>query len=624
MSFAFLSLAQFLALFGASAGVIVALYFMRRRKKAIVPSLLIWQRLQLKAHAGSFFRRFVWLFSLLAHLLFLLLLLLALAEPRPSAPGAGRLIALVIDASASMQVRLPAPSKETVLDRAKSRARDLANSLAPGDKMLVIKIADVPSVAAPLSSDRSLLERGISSITATDVPGNLAEALEAASALSAPDLLEGRKFEVVVISDGRFSPADRELLGLLVDGRRQVLPEGAAFYYLQMGARADNIGIGGRALEPSAGDPFSFDLSVEVRNFSASGEAARFELALYKESRKLESAWLELGPGERLVRTFTVPGEIGKPARCSIALNWPDSFEADNVAYFSLPPVGPIRVLSDSLGSGRLESALALYPGVKLARSRAILPGYDLYVINRAFGEASPPGHAVYLVSGKPLPLRRLKAIEKRSAHPLLRGLDLRDWNVTRAFELRLRDGDQVLLQAGEVPLVIAREDDSGRKRLIINFPLESSDLPRRADFPVLLANTLAWFGLAADPDSLNSRTGSVRLSSSLFSPGSEIEVAVRREAAPIVAIYDGERIRFRAEGSGFYEINSRGGPCFLAANLASGSESDLGEELQQASGMAAPLVTDRGGTELWVYLAVAALLLGALEWLAYHRGLTV
>lgn len=142
MSFAFLSLAQFLALFGASAGAIIALYLMRRKKRAIVSSLLTWQRLRLKAHAGSFFRRFVWLFSLSAHLLFLLLLLLALAEPRPAAPGAGRLIALVMDASASMQASLPAALKETALDRAKARARDLANRLAPGD------------IAAPFRSSR--------------------------------------------------------------------------------------------------------------------------------------------------------------------------------------------------------------------------------------------------------------------------------------------------------------------------------------------------------------------------------------------------------------------------------------------------------------------------------------
>ena len=101
-------------LLGALAAPLVALYFLKlRRKRVEVPSVLLWQAFQKSERLATPFQRFRNNLLLWLQLLALALLVLAFARPylQTDVPVA-RSVVLVVDTSASMGATSSASSSE--------------------------------------------------------------------------------------------------------------------------------------------------------------------------------------------------------------------------------------------------------------------------------------------------------------------------------------------------------------------------------------------------------------------------------------------------------------------------------------------------------------------------------
>src|SRR5215467_1504282 len=139
MYFLNLSLAQFLAVFGAVAAVSVALYLLdRSRRRLTVSTLRFWVAAEQPSVVARR-RRIQQPWSLILQLLSMALLLLALAELHFGAAGpAGRDHVLILDTSAWMGATVAAPAgppagarpgARRLMDAARARALQYVRAL---------------------------------------------------------------------------------------------------------------------------------------------------------------------------------------------------------------------------------------------------------------------------------------------------------------------------------------------------------------------------------------------------------------------------------------------------------------------------------------------------------------
>jgi len=217
-----------------------------------------------------------------------------------------------------------------------------------------------------------------------------------------------------------------------------------------------------------------------------------------------------------------------------------------------------------------------------------------------------------------------------------MRWVTLSDVNIDQSLVLapdRLR-GEIALASSVRDPIIAARRD-GGRKLVVFGYALAATDMTLRVGFPLLLVNTLDWFA-GESTELVTTYVTGQRQRVPLDSAAAVTEVTVvgpdrTPTPAPVV---DGVA-SFYAHKAGFYTLTAVAPPgapptpaLELAANLSSPAESAIAPVPDLALGgkkIAAPeaFAVSRS-QKLWVYLILAAALLLGLEWITYHRRITV
>jgi hypothetical protein len=186
---------------------------------------------------------------------------------------------------------------------------------------------------------------------------------------------------------------------------------------------------------------------------------------------------------------------------------------------------------------------------------------------------------------------------------------------------------------------IIAAKREGRRKILAFGFSLPSNgrdsatDLPMRVAFPMLLVNTLDWFA-GDQADLLTTYPTGQRERVPLDGVVGATEAEVKGPDGTIThtPVIDG-LATFYGQKVGYYDLTAKanGKPLAsinLAANLASASESDIapsssltlgGKKLEAPEALA---ITH--SQKLWIYLLLLATGLIIMEWVTYHRRITV
>ncbi|MFN3346861.1 MAG: hypothetical protein ACK42E_03515 [Candidatus Bipolaricaulaceae bacterium] len=119
----------------------------------------------------------------------------------------------------------------------------------------------------------------------------------------------------------------------------------------------------------------------------------------------------------------------------------------------------------------------------------------DLFVVVSTHVSEGPPGPCL-VVNGSLPELAKLGEEEagplRAAASPLLTHLSLAEWRLSRVTRYALPSGAEVLLWAGETPLLFLWEGREGR-RAALALDLARSNLPLLPDFPILVRHLLAW-----------------------------------------------------------------------------------------------------------------------------------
>lgn len=619
---------------GALAGsAVVVFYILRlRRRPVAVPFSKIWQRILRDKEATSLFSQLKRLLSLLLQLTLLALMLLALGDPRTSANIVeARNIVVLVDASASMQAVDVSPTR---VGAAKERVRAMVRGLSGSDRMLLAQMDAATTPLTTLTSDVAELEAGLAAVQATDAAADFARGLRFAA-----DTLRGLPFpEIIVVSDGA--------LGDPVDAQGPVHLGDIKLSYLPVGERSRNAAITGFSVRRYPLDKARYEVMLEVTNTSET--PMDVELSLLGDAQLIDLSRLRLGPKEKLPRFYPNLSGASRTLEAKIALadGTHDDLPADDHAYALLPERRRARVQVVTAGNMYLEAALLLdeYLDVTtIPPSRYPAKGhFDVTIFDGvAPVVAADSGSLLYLnPTGTLVPFEVGKQLndddkdyqlgfdELDAKNPLLRYTSMSDVHIARAHALKGGKDDKVVARSFKGPLLIQGRR-GGVKFVALGFDVRDSDLPLRVAWPLFLLNTINDF-VEEDTSYISSfRTGTVwNIPASSAAETATLELPTGEKRT--IPVKDGRAV-FLGQRAGFYKIST--GPSaeetsMFAANLSDVVESSIkpAPSLAIDGRAATPVGEFKVGVrrEVWIYLLLAVLVLTTLEWLTYHRRITV
>ncbi len=638
-----------LAVGGAAAALVVTLYILKLKRRPVpVPFSRLWERILRDKEATSLFSQLKRLLSLLLQLALLALLLLALGDPRTAQNLVeGRNVVVLVDASASMQATDVSPTR---LDEGKRQLTDVVRGLGGSDRMIIAQMDAAVTPLSTLTNEVSELEGALAAIKPSETRADFPRALRFAT-----DTLRGLPNpEIIVVSDGA--------LGQAVDPLGAVDLADTKLSFISVGEGSKNAAITGFSVRRYPLDKSRYEVMLEVTNTGK--EDLDLDLVLCGDGSLTDTTRLRLKAGERLPRFYpnlsgasrtleaklagVVSGSDPAPDPCKPgALVGGDDLPADDVAYALLPERRRSRIQVVTTGNMYLEAALLLdeYLDVTMVSPKRY-PADGKFDVTIFDGVAPPPapgsGHIFYLnPSGKDVPFTVDKEIlddnpnaplgfdELDEKHPILRYTELSGAHVWRAHLLKPEKEDKVVGASVRGPMLIAGRR-AGYKFVALGIDLRDTDLPVMISWPLLLLNVINDF-VEEDTGYISSfATGTVWR----IPAPSQLETATLVDPSGVertVPVQDGRAV-YLGQRSGIYTVRAGTDAdkyeTMFAANLVDPQESRIEPQKELAVGetKAGEVSGFTVGVrrEIWAYLLFAVIAISVIEWLTYHRRVTV
>ncbi len=629
MVFTGLPLATLLPLAALAAGLVVVFYVLKlRRRPVAVPFARMWERILRDQEASELFSRLKRLLSLLLQLVLLALLLVALGDPRlAESLVEGRSTVVLVDTSASMKAVDVAPSR---LAAARAEVRRLVQGLASADRLLVARMDATVAPLSTMTDDVAALEAAADALTATDTRADLARGLTFAL-----DALRGLpRPEIVVVGDGAYGD---------LEAVRARVPLGEVpVRFIPVGKEQRNVAITQFSVRRYPLDKARYEALLEVTN--TNDRPAEVELTLLGDGDVVDVTRLKLGPRERLPRFYADLAGASRTIEATLALVGDDRdfLPADDHAYALMPERRRARVLVVTPGNTYLEAALLLdeYLDVTLVEPGRYPPAgtFDVTI----FDGVAPPlaagtGASLYLdppAEGSPVAHERaldevfgFDVWDKKS--PLVRWMAMGDIQVASGHTLRPAPGDKVVGASEHGPILVAGTR-AGRPFVALGFDPRRSDLVLRVAWPLFVLNVIDHF-VQEDARYISSyRTGEVwRIPTPSGASVAELRDPSGRTRP--VPVQHGRAVHF-GDQAGFYELVVAGDPepvrTGFAANLVDLAESEIAPRAELTLGAPPPPprtpLAPGIRQHLWIYLLLAVIVLSLLEWITYHRRVTV
>jgi hypothetical protein len=604
--------------FSALYGVLVVFYLReRRRRREVVPSLLLWNALQEDTLRG---RRFAPDLLFYLRLLLLTVLIAALARPFVSSDAetttsAQRQI-LVLDVSASMQAR---EALGTRFSRALERAREVVAEARPEAEIMVIHGGRTPEVAVDFTRDRARVLRALRDTVPTDTGGDIALAVHLAR-------------------NARARSDVPTAIHVLTDVPRAELPAAAAHdvNLFQVGENDDNAGI--ETLQVSQGrfqGPLSAHAYVVVENFA------------HRERHGVLTVDLDESVVHR--KGFTLPPrasqgfllrDFPRAGRVTARLDGRDALPADDVASAWIRPVRPVDLVLVSPPSPLVAELREVADGspalrLKVVEPDAPLPPADIVVYHGFVPPAWGASNALFLyppAENALLPVagdaEAVEVLDWNERHPALRTLQpLNALPLRRARIVNPPPWTETLLSSRsperEFPLAFAGERH-GRRFACLTFDVAAEKLlaPDNIDLLLLFMSLLSWLAPEGHP-TLVVNTGDV----------TRVDTLVPQASVFRVEDPKGNRLDLSADAPfleplfvGEYRVTSNGDSASVFANFFDPRESDIGRATTDTVPVVAqdtdvvPPQARRGLREFAVWLYAMAVFLLLAEWMVSER----
>ena len=596
MRFAFLPGLAGAAVLALVAAIVVGLYLLRPPpQRMVLASTLLWERVLQRTRGAS--QRWRWWLSLLLSTLIALAVAAAWLRPeRDAANGAAnRPVVLVIDNSPTMGA-LRADGRTRLAHAVDAARRELAPSAG---RFMVL---DTMRMLGPAGfTDAARAAARLDELKpASGVTPRFPELAALPPAIETPD--------VVFVTDG-VAP-----IAVPADVRTVPVFEPAA-----------NTGITAFDVRSLPADPTQIEAFVEVGN--AATVAMKVTVRVSGAGHDPVARAITVPARGFASVTLPVSGFSGGALRAG--LDAPDdALAADDEAFAFLPFNRTLSVALVTTGNAPLERALRLDPRVRLtvlAPSQfARRAGFDAYVLDRFAPPNAPAAPVLAIappkVSWLPAPgavRTGIAATSWKSADPVFENVSLADVQIERAQPFVAPSGVDVLARADD-GAVLAVAGAASPRKVALAFAIQASSFASQASFPVFVSNALAW--LTSEETPVAKSVGPVNLPMA--------RASVRGlEAGPMDTRFVPGATLFTASAPDFFTAESQGRRVRVLVNVLDPAVTDINASrlAAQAPATVADDASDGpSGVDAWqVLLAIAGALM-LLEWLTYHRRVTV
>ena len=470
---------------------VIAMYLLKlRRDEAVVPSTLLWTRLVADVEANAPWQQLRRSLLLLLQLLLVVILAMLAARPFVERPaGLARDIVLVMDTSASMGATDVVPDRLTA---AKQAAIGALRDLPTGGKVSLIAAGRSARIVVNESTDLARVRQAIEGVEVSQGTGDLGDALELASKLSA----RSGDAQVLVATDAALAtpPTGR------VAARIKVLP---------VGRDRKNQAIVAMAVRTS---PSAVSRSVFVSVANVDLERASRRLELWGDGSLLEvrdvaleaqaRADVIIDDIDREVRTVEVRLVGSDPA----VITAPDQLAVDDRAWAVIPPDRTREILIVGSGDPYLETALSFLPDTLLFTVppdrypqdavRSDGTAWDLIIFEGTLPTALPRAPILAIAPPRTSDLGEVGGKLANPGigtldpdEPVLRFVDLSTTHIAEATRLTTPDWARTIIPGPRGAPLLYAGTRAGLPSAVLAFEPRRSDLPLQVAFPILLAN---------------------------------------------------------------------------------------------------------------------------------------
>lgn len=519
----------------ASLPALAAIYILRHKfRRRQVSSLLLWRFQVQSKEGGAKVHRLQLPLLFFLELLALLLLVVAAAGPHWKLAQSTRPLIVVLDDSFSMRA---VSGGESAQARARAALQKLYRFQPPPSTRLILAGREPQLLGAPArnwSEVNKLLSQWTCWSPEAAIDAGITRATE----------LGKQQANILVLTD--HPPADSKINNNRLEWR-------------SFGAAVPNIAIVNASRSANGDDDRCL---IEVANLSATAQGA--SLAVLTSTNTGQRTEVALAAGERKRFVFNVPAATPMlTAQLS-----EDALAEDNRAQL-LPPIRKrVRVQVALTNSALTELVDRTLAATGLRASISDDPELIIH-----YTDGSPNDQAWSL---------RWAVPEKAAAytgpfiidqsHPLAQGMALAG-TVWAAAPMTNAAGDVPVILAGNVPLVSAREDVTGREFLTLNLDPELSTVTKTPDWPILFWNILQWRA-AQLPGLMDSNT---RLGTEVVLKTTGDAVSVRDPNGGVkIFPHTSDQLALDAPLPGIYSVAMGTSTNLFAVNPLAEDESDL------------------------------------------------
>jgi Mg-chelatase subunit ChlD len=599
MEFLNLSFFEFLGIFTALSGIVVALYLLDRSRQRIKSATLrFWQMAQIPPSQQRR-RRIQQPWSLLLQLLGIALLLLAASQLRWGASNAvPRQHVLLLDVSAASSAKSRADARTTVLAASQAKARQWLRALPAQDKVLVVETGSLLTPKTAFETKRSTVEKAIQAARSTSGSANLAQAFAFASQLQR----RGGVLAGEIAYAGPARVADSAAL-------EQVPPN---LRLLVTASSLNNVGIRKASVRRSLDDLGVWSILITVKNYAAAPREAL--VGLRYGGVPLPSTVTRLAPnGEQ---TLTVLHRTKAAGLLELKLLNADEFPLDDQVDIELPalPVTKLQVYTRDAAAWR--PLLAANPLIEARYADPAQfnsndqPGF--YIFDGFEPPLPAKSSALYLLTGH----QDTQIKQWRTDHPVAAGIRSRDFKLTATRRLDVKPGEAVVLEGESGPLLTA-----GPNTVRLGFQPARSSMRQEVTGPLLMANIFRY--LAPESyrqwESVASSPGAIRLPVG-DATGRDFRVLTGEGKALPFSIDNG-MLQTYAPLPGTVRILESGREVVFSLTLPDLPDQSWDAPKSIASGVPEAAGALEEAKELWRWLAIAAALVLFLEWRKFGKG---
>lgn len=492
--------------FAVALPMIVLMYlFKKQYDDTDISSHLLWQRVLKNMEANRPWQKLRHHILLYLQLLVAALIVLSLMQPYfwTSVQQAHHI--MIIDQSASMSAYLmdenalqneaetdSQVTAETRFARVQREVSEWLSQHAKGQPITIIGMGKQAEVLALRETDRQLLIERLENLQINYGRTAYDEALSLAASLA-----QNEEAIVHLYTDGQMNESIRQLAW-------STWPN----VYLIGQDEASNASIVQFGVRRDAGTSNTVTAVVTIKNWGS--QSLYPNIILATDDGHLSEQQVELLPNEQKT-IFIHDQPIASYYHLHMEVD--DLLMADNKAFATLADEDSRQALLLTPGNMFLEKALQL-GGVKILKSQTdpdgmmVMPqeDVDMIIVDRIDPEALASAQWQALLSATPVWYIGYHLAEHELAqpvpkytisdHPIMNYIQMHDTHIAEVQVFADLGWGEAIVTADELPLIYAGHVN-GWPRVVYTFDLHRSDLPLRAEFPVLVNNTAQWLASA-------------------------------------------------------------------------------------------------------------------------------